>query len=84
MKRICLCGLVVISLLSTLVSAKPVTVDMAVGESFTYKLANGQTKTITVLSYKEYCDELIEAIRKATVTVDVDGVKATINVVWKK
>jgi len=59
---------------------KPVTVDLAVGESFVYKLLSGEEKKITVVSYEETRDEFRSAVRRATVTLDVDGVRATIPV----
>ena len=60
--------------------AKPVAVDLAVGESFVYKLRSGEEKKITVISYSEDRDEFRDAVRRATVTVDVDGVRAAISV----
>ena len=60
--------------------AKPVTVDMKVEEPFVYKLANGKEKKITVVSYEETRDKLRNAVRRAVVTVDVDGVRGNISV----
>lgn len=71
---LCLCAAATVAL------AKPVTVDMAVGESYSYTLKNGDVKTITVLSYDEVRDPFRGAVRKAVVHVNVDGVKADISV----
>lgn len=58
--------------------AKPVTVDVAVGETYVYQLQTGEKKKITVNSYREYRDRFRNAVRRAEVDIDVDGVKATI------
>ena len=60
--------------------AEPVIVDLAVGESYVFELKDGSKKPITVLSSREERDPFRNAIRRAEVDVDVDGVKATIPV----
>ncbi len=70
----------VVCSITTSVTAKPVTVDMAVGESYTYTLKSGETKKITVLSYHEERDIFRNAVRRAEVHVEVSGEKAVIPV----
>ncbi len=60
--------------------AKPVTADLAIGESFTYTLKTGEKKIITVLSIHDVRDPFRNAIRKAEVNVDVSGTQAVIPV----
>lgn len=60
--------------------AKPVIVDLAVGESVVYKLKDGTEKKITLLSFQETRDVFRHAVRYAEVQVDVDGEQAVIPV----
>ncbi len=58
--------------------SKPTIVDLAVGESFDFELTNGIKKQITVLAVNESRDVFRNAVRKAQVILDVDGVEDTI------
>jgi len=80
MTRVLIVSLVLLFLVPISVGAKPVTVDLAVGESCTYKLKNGKTKRITLVSYGETRDVFRNAVRDATVEIDVDGTRATLGV----
>lgn len=60
--------------------AKPVVVDLAAGESYVYQTQEGEKKTITVLAYRESRDRFRNAVRRAEVDIDVDGVKETLSV----
>jgi len=48
-------------------------VDLAIGETRTVELYNGESTRVTLISMKEAKDEFRGAVRKAEVTVDVDG-----------
>ncbi|RJP19339.1 MAG: PKD domain-containing protein [Candidatus Omnitrophota bacterium] len=80
MQRIVIVIVSMIFITSSQVRAKPVTVDLAVGESYVYQLKTGEEKKITVLACEDVRDEFRNAVRQATVTVDVDGVQAVIPV----
>ncbi len=73
-----ICCLVFVGLIE--LEAKPVTVDLAVGDSYTYELKTGEEKKVTVISCHDERDEFRNAVRKATVTVEVDGTQATLPV----
>jgi murein DD-endopeptidase MepM/ murein hydrolase activator NlpD len=70
----------VICVVSSQALGKPVTADLAVGESFVYRSRSGEEKKITVVSYNEVRDEFRNAVRSASVMVEVDGVGAGIPV----
>ena len=53
-------------------------VDLNVGESREVTLADGSTATVKLLDLKETRDDLRNAVRKALVTVEVNGRKATL------
>lgn len=63
---------------STPALAKPATVDLAVGGSYTYTLQSGEKKQITLQAYREQRDRFRNAVRRAEVDIDVDGVKETL------
>ena len=64
----------------------PEIVDLAVGEGREIKLANGKTKTLKLISYREESEPYFEsanhafanAVVRAEVTVSVDGVRRTL------
>lgn len=75
------CGVAcLIGWMATLSEAKPVIVDLAVGESVVYKLKDGAEKKITLLAVHETRDVFRHAVRYAEVQVDVDGTQAAIPV----
>ncbi len=71
---------ILLILSTSVLYAKPLTVDLAVGETYVFTLENGMKKKITVISCDDVRDEFSNAVRKATVTVDVDGYQTTIPV----
>ncbi len=75
-----LLSMILFALLVGSVYAKPVTVDLTVGETHVYTLQNGNTKRITLVSYGEKRDVFRDAVRDATVEIDVDGTKAVLGV----
>jgi len=54
------------------------TVDLNVGQEATVKLADGRTTTVKLLDLKEQRDSLRNAVRRAEVTVEVNGRKVTL------
>jgi murein DD-endopeptidase MepM/ murein hydrolase activator NlpD len=53
-------------------------VDLNVGESCDVKLSNGESVSVKLVDLKEICDEPRQAVRKALVTVEVNGQKTTL------
>ncbi len=54
------------------------TVDLNVGEQSEVKLSNGKTVTVKLLDLEETRDTIRGAVRKAEVTVEVDGRRTTL------
>jgi len=48
-------------------------IDLDVGESIEVKLANGSTATVKLLALKEHRDSIVHAVRRAEVSVEVNG-----------
>jgi len=55
-------------------------VDLNKGESHIFILKDGTKKKITVVAVEEYKDVICNAVRRAVVTVEVDGVLDDIGV----
>lgn len=73
-----LCGLLIVTSFSALSAAPQLTplvrvADLDLGEAQTVELANGASVTVKLLDLTEVRDNLRNAVRRATVKVDVDG-----------
>lgn len=60
------------------VTAPMSTVDLNVGETVAVELVDGRTFSFKLLELKETRDDLREAVRRAEVTIEHDGVKTTL------
>ncbi len=74
-------GIFIICLMAASISpgwSQPISVDLAVGESYVFDCGDGTSKTIRVINVEETRDSIRNAVRDSKITVEVDGVKAVL------
>lgn len=60
------------------IQSAPAAVDLSIGQQTTVKLCDGKTATVKLLSLDEKRDSLRHAVRRALVTVEVNGQQVTL------
>ena len=69
----------VLQMARTPIESRPIAVDLEIGQAATVPLADGRPATVKLVALEEKRDSLRQAVRQATVTVEVNGQQATLN-----